>query len=77
MILLKVSNKEQISSIECLNYAFLAEKLKRDLDNTFGHPWHVIVGESFSFDNEYDSEFFYYFFYGPIAVLAYKVTSNT
>ena len=53
-----------------------AEKLKRDLDNAFGHPWHVIVGESFSFDIEYDSEFFYYFFYGPIAVLAFKVNIN-
>ena len=37
--------------------------------------WHVIVGESFSYDIEYDSEFFYYFFFGPIAVLAFKVTS--
>ena len=39
----------------------------------FGHPWNVIVGESFDFDIEYDHEFCYYFFYGPIAVLAYKV----
>ena len=51
----------------------LAEKLKRDLDKAFGHPWHVVVGESYSFDIEYDSEFFHYFFYGPIAVLAFKV----
>ena len=39
----------------------------------FGFPWNVIVGESFDFDIEYDHEFCYYFFYGPIAVLAYKV----
>ena len=39
----------------------------------FGFPWNVIVGESFDFDIEYDDEYFYYFFYGPIAVLAYKV----
>ena len=50
-----------------------AENLKRNLDKAFGHPWHVIVGESYSFDIEYDSEFFHYFFYGPIAVLAFKV----
>ena len=41
----------------------------------FGHPWNVIVGESFDFDIEYDDEFCYYFFYGPIAVLAYKVST--
>ena len=43
----------------------------------FGFPWNVIVGESFDFDIEYDHEFCYYFFYGPIAVLAYKVTTRT
>ena len=41
----------------------------------FGHPWNVIVGESFDFDIEYDDEFCYYFYYGPIAVLAYKVSA--
>ena len=43
----------------------------------FGFPWNVIVGESFDFDIEYDHEFCYYFFYGPIAVLAYKVYDKT
>ena len=43
----------------------------------FGFPWNVIVGESFDFDIEYDHEFCYYFFYGPIAVLAYKVNHRT
>ena len=56
------------------NLYISAERLKRDLDNAFGHPWHVIVGESFSFEIEYDSDFFHYFFYGPVAVLAFKVT---
>ena len=60
------------SLLQTLNL-ILAEKLKRDLDKAFGHPWHVVVGESYSFDIEYDSEFFHYFFYGPIAVLAFKV----
>ena len=42
----------------------------------FGFPWNVIVGESFDFDIEYDDEFCYYFYYGPIAVLAYKVRKS-
>ena len=54
-----------------------AEKIKRDCDQMFGFPWNVIVGESFDFDIEYDHEFCYYFFYGPIAVLAYKVNNKT
>ena len=53
----------------------IAERIKRDCDQMFGHPWNVIVGESFDFDIEYDDEFCYYFFYGPIAVLAYKVNT--
>ena len=53
-----------------------AERIKRDLDSWMGHPWHVIVGESFDFSIEYDSQYCYYFFYGPIAVLAYKVRST-
>ena len=53
-----------------------AEKIKRDCDQMFGFPWNVIVGESFDFDIEYDDEFCYYFFYGPIAVLAYKVRKS-
>ena len=58
------------------SYYISAERLKRDLDAAFGHPWHVIVGESYSFEIEYDSEFFHYFFYGPIAVLAFKVSNR-
>ena len=74
-------SKQYISIIHMkLFYRFvisiLAERLKRDLDNAFGHPWHVIVGESFSFEIEYDSDFFHYFFYGPVAVLAFKVKSE-
>ena len=53
-----------------------AEKIKRDCDQMFGFPWNVIVGESFDFDVEYDHEFCYHFFYGPIAVLAYKVNTR-
>ena len=59
--------------ISCIYNFVSAEKIKRDCDQMFGFPWNVIVGESFDFDIEYDDEFCYYFFYGPIAVLAYKV----
>lgn len=52
-----------------------AEKVKRDLDTAFGAPWHVVVGESFDFNIDYDFHFLYYLLYGPIAILAWRVNS--
>ena len=49
------------------------EKIKRDLDRTFGCPWQVIAGEAFSFSIDYEQKYLYYLLYGPIAILAYKV----
>ena len=53
---------------------FTAEKLKREFDNRFGAPWHVIVGEAYSFNIDYDFHFLYYFLYGPIAILVWRVS---
>ena len=59
----------------CVNYIFsLAEKLKREFDKSFGAPWNVIVGEAFSFNVDYDFHFLYYFLYGPVAILAWRVS---
>ena len=55
---------------------FTAEKLKREFDNRFGAPWHVIVGEAYSFNIDYDFHFLYYFLYGPIAILVWRVSTN-
>ena len=52
---------------------FSAERLKRDFDKAFGAPWNVIVGECYSFDIDYDFHFIYYFLYGPVAILAWRV----
>ena len=54
---------------------FSAEKLKRDFDQRFGAPWNVIVGEAYSFDIDYDFHFLYYFLYGPVAILCWRVRS--
>ena len=51
-----------------------AEKLKREFDKVFGAPWNVIVGEAFSFNVDYDFHFLYYFLYGPVAILAWRVS---
>ena len=53
---------------------FSAERLKRDFDKAFGAPWNVIVGECYSFDIDYDFHFIYYFLYGPVAILAWRVS---
>ena len=53
---------------------FSAEKLKREFDKSFGAPWNVVVGEAFSFNVDYDFHFLYYFLYGPVAILAWRVS---
>ena len=73
--ILKFSSVNDLRDNKLYSTFLTAEKIKRDLDEVFGHPWNVIVGESFDFDVEYDDEYCYFFFYGPIAVLAYKVSS--
>ena len=62
-------------NIHYLSY-LLAEKLKREFDTRFGAPWHVIVGEAYSFNIDYDFNFLYYFLYGPIAILVWRVSRN-
>jgi hypothetical protein len=50
-----------------------AEKVKRDLDTSFGAPWHVVVGESYDFNIDYDYHYLYFLLYGPVAILAWRV----
>ena len=52
---------------------FSAENLKRQFDKEFGPPWNVVVGETYTCDIDYDSNFLYQFLYGPVAVLAWRV----
>ena len=59
-----------------LNPLFLAEKVKRDLDSSFGAPWHVVVGESFDFNIDFDFHYLYYLLYGPVAILAWRVSKR-
>ena len=56
-----------------MSFYFSAERLKRDFDKAFGAPWNVIVGECYSFDIDYDFHFVFYFLYGPVAILAWRV----
>ena len=53
---------------------FSAEKVKRDLDSAFGAPWHVVVGESYDFNIDFDFHFLYFLLYGPVAILAWRVS---
>ena len=51
-----------------------AEKVKRDLDASFGAPWHVVVGEAYDFNIDYDFHYLYFLLYGPVAILAWRVS---
>jgi hypothetical protein len=46
--------------------------VKKSLDDKFGAPWQVIVGETFSFDVCYDADYLIYTFYGSMGILCWK-----
>ena len=54
---------------------WIAEKIKAALDTLFTPSWHVIVGEDFSFDIDYEDNFLYYLLYGNHGILAWKCGS--
>ncbi|TRY68382.1 hypothetical protein TCAL_12020 [Tigriopus californicus] len=51
---------------------WIAERIKRGLDNLFGASWHVVVGEEFTFDIDYDDNLVFHMFYGNVGILAWK-----
>ena len=71
---LQYKDKDTVKIIKIPILFFSAERLKRDFDKAFGAPWNVIVGECYSFDIDYDFHFIYYFLYGPVAILAWRVS---
>ena len=56
-----------------IKFIISAEKVKRDLDSAFGAPWHVVVGESYDFNIDFDFHYLYYLLYGPVAILCWRV----
>ena len=50
-----------------------AERVKISLDSMFGPTWHVVIGEEFAFDIDYEENMVYYALYGSHAILAWKV----
>ena len=76
---IRESQKIMKTTLETVNHQIATNlntrhKLKRDFDKAFGAPWNVIVGECYSFDIDYDFHFIYYFLYGPVAILAWRVS---
>ena len=53
---------------------YTAERIKIGLDNYFGPSWHVVVGEEFTFNIDYESDKVYYVVYGSHAILVWKVS---
>lgn len=50
----------------------IAQEIKKNLDERLGATWHIVVGESFSFDVEFESDHLLYVFYGSLGILAWK-----
>ncbi|ODQ47769.1 hypothetical protein PICMEDRAFT_15668 [Pichia membranifaciens NRRL Y-2026] len=50
----------------------LASALKGKLDETFGGPWHVVVGKSFSSSVSHEKNGFIYFYIENLAFLCFR-----
>ena len=54
----------------------ISNYLKKELDTRFGCSWHVVTGEEFGFDIDFEAEKMMYIFYGSLAVLLWKCGSQ-
>ncbi|KAI3404427.1 DYN2 [Candida oxycetoniae] len=50
----------------------IAAFLKKELDQTYGATWHVIVGKSFGSYVTHEQGYFIYFYIGELAFLVFK-----
>lgn len=60
-------------SIQLRFLSFSAERIKRGLDKSFGASWHVVVGEEFALDIDYDDNLLLSMLYGNVGIVAWKV----
>lgn len=44
----------------------------KELDGRLGPAWHVVVGESYSFDVGFEDGHLVYVYYGSLAILAWR-----
>ena len=54
------------------NIPELCKLIKRRLDVKLGATWHVVAGECYSFDVDYDSEYLIFLIYGSLGIVAWK-----
>jgi len=50
----------------------IAAAIKTQLDSRLSPTWHVIAGECYGFELDYDADGLIYVFYGSLAILAWK-----
>lgn len=50
----------------------IAGYIKKELDKSLGHTWHVIVGKNFGSYVTHEAGGFLYFYVGAFAVLVFK-----
>uniref|UniRef100_UPI00358F24D8 dynein axonemal light chain 4-like n=1 Tax=Myxine glutinosa TaxID=7769 RepID=UPI00358F24D8 len=68
---------EELCIIACQKYPsdneLASQFIKEAMDKKFVAPWHVIIGESFSFNITYELQsVFFMFFGGRVAILVWK-----
>ena len=66
------------SATEKFEWKFLdiAHMIKLEMDLQFGCSWHVVVGENYSCDIDFEDGCMCYIFFGSLAILIWKSGSQ-
>lgn len=72
--------------VDCASYALhvlkldeqkaVAQWIKRELDQKYGHLWHVVVGRQFGSFIAHDDRSMVYFFIGDVGFLMWRTESQ-
>lgn len=50
----------------------MVKEIKKTMDQKWGEYWHIIMGKSFGSFCTHESRLFIFFYYGELAVMAFK-----
>ncbi|KAK4473583.1 hypothetical protein MN116_002938 [Schistosoma mekongi] len=62
---------------QCTSHESIADYIEKIFNTTYSGSWHCKVGKSFGSFDSYDSEYFFQYYIGNLAILLYKSKGPT
>ncbi|KAH8850338.1 Dynein light chain, cytoplasmic [Schistosoma japonicum] len=62
---------------QCTSHDSIADYIEKIFNTTYSGSWHCKVGKSFGSFDSYDSEYFFHYYIGNLAVFLYKSKQST